>query len=81
MQYATVGKYMMLGPFILTTVTILVVEPLTQVWFGLLSLVFFLFGIGLVLTSFGESIRRQEQNNAVLFARLMRIEGQLKALQ
>ena len=66
MQYANVGKYIMLGSFILTLVTVIETQALGQVWTGLLAIAFFLFAVGLALTSYGEAMKKQDKSNRAL---------------
>ena len=69
---------MMLTALILTVCVALLIEPLTGLWIGLLSLAFFLYATGLTITSYGELTSQQQENHRAIIMRLDSLEEQIQ---
>lgn len=78
MNYGKVGKGMMIIALILAICVVLMIQPLTELWIGLLSLVFFLYAAGLVFTAYGESTSKQQENHREVMVRLDSLEEQIQ---
>lgn len=78
MNYSRAGKGMMIIALVLAVCTVLLIQPLTGLWVGLLGLVFFLYATGLAITSYGESTSQQQENHNAIVMRLDSLEKQLK---
>lgn len=78
MNHKKVGNSMMIAAFILSISTVLMTQALTELWVGLLSLVFFLYAAGLAMATYGESASKQQENHREIMVRLDSLEEQIQ---
>ncbi len=81
MSYRKVGKGMMIIALILAICVVLMIQPLTEPWIGLLSLVFFLYAAGLAFTAYRESTSQQQEKHREIMMRLDSIEDSLEEMR
>ena len=78
MNYSRIGKGMMFAALILSVCVALLIEPVTGLWIGLISLAFFLSTAGLTITSYGEATSQQQENHTAIVKRLDSLEEQIQ---